>query len=114
MNPIFLTFLNTGMLVIGQTLFKLGTAGKEIKGIHDMILLMFSPLILMAIILYGFTTVLWVYILSKVPLSVAHPIQALAYPVVLIVSAVIFKENVNIFKYIGVIIICLGVYITTR
>lgn len=112
MKDIFLCLLNTFMMVLGQILFKIGSNGKTISNITDIFSLLFSPIILTALALYGFTTLLWLYILSRIKLSFAYPIQALAFPIVLMVSALIFHEKVPVNRWIGVSVIVIGVYIT--
>lgn len=102
------------MLATGQILFKLGSSGKTLNGLLDVIKLLFSPVILLALSLYGATTLLWMYILNKVPMSFAYPIQALAFPVVLMISIYVFNESVSATKWIGISIILLGVFISTR
>ncbi len=112
MKNIFLCLINTLMMVCGQVLFKLGSNGKSISSFSDIIALLFSPIILLALALYGCTTLLWLYILSKVKISFAYPIQALAFPIVLIVSGLIFKEEIPVNRWIGVVVIVIGVYIS--
>lgn len=102
------------MLALGQILFKYGSTGKEIGSIFDIIKLFFSPVIFVGLILYACTTGLWLYILSKIPLSFAYPIQALAFPIVLVISTFLFKENISVSKFIGVCFICFGVFVATR
>ncbi|MCI8341779.1 MAG: EamA family transporter [Firmicutes bacterium] len=114
MSSIFLAFINTFALVVGQVLFKLGSAGKELSSLTDVIKLMFTPTILLALAVYGCTTLLWVYILNRSKISVVYPIQSLAIPIVMIISSFIFKEEVTLTKYIGAALVCVGVFVTTR
>lgn len=111
MKDFLLCILNTALLACGQMLFKLGSNGKSINKLSDIISLVLSPVILLALMLYAGTTLLWLYILSRVKLSYAYPIQALAFPVVLITSALIFHEQIPINRWLGVGIIFIGVYI---
>lgn len=111
MKEFLLCILNTLLLVCGQILFKLGSSEKKISTLSDLISLVFSPIILLALVLYACTTLLWLYILSRVKLSYAYPIQALAFPIVLVMSAMIFHEQIPLNRWIGVIIIFAGVYI---
>ena len=111
MKMTLLCLLNTSLMVLGQILFKLGSRGQNLDSFKAIIKMMFSPVVLLALCVYGGTTVLWLYILSKVEISFAYPIQALAFPLVLIISAVLFHETIPINRWIGVLIIFLGVYI---
>nr|WP_288826275.1 EamA family transporter [uncultured Clostridium sp.] len=107
-----LCLLNTLMMVFGQLLFKIGSKGKRLDSLKEIILTMLNPVILSALCLYAATTVLWLYILSRTKISEAYPIQALAFPLVLIASSVLFKETVPCNRWIGVFIIFMGVYIS--
>lgn len=114
MKMTLLCLLNTALMVCGQILFKIGSRGRELSSLLDMIKLMFSPVVLVALCLYAGTTMLWLYILSKVDISFAYPIQALAFPVVMIASAFIFHEQIPTIRWVGVIIIFIGVLLVVQ
>ena len=114
MNDIVLCLINVALLVCGQLMLKLGTHGKDVSSIADIIRLLFTPYMLVAIALYGAATLLWVYILTKVPISYAYPIQALAFPMVVIMSVLLFQESAPVNRWIGVAIIIVGVFIASR
>jgi drug/metabolite transporter (DMT)-like permease len=114
MKNFMLCLLNVGLLVCGQLLFKLAALNKEIFSLRDMVRLLFSPYIIGAVALYSGTTILWVYILTKVPLSYAHPIQALAFPLVTVCSLLFLKEPVPSHRWVGIGIIVLGALVVGR
>lgn len=114
MKMTLLCLLNTALMATGQMLFKYGSQGKNITGILDIIRLFFSPVVFCALCLYAATTGLWLYILSRVPISFAYPVQALAFPLVLMASMLVFKENISVTRWIGVAVIVCGVVIATR
>lgn len=114
MKMTLLCLLNTLLMATGQTLFKIGASGKTLSSVWDIIRLFFSPVVFLALCLYAATTGLWLYILSRVPMSYAYPIQALAYPIVLLVSLLLFKESVTPMKWLGVAIIVCGVAVAAR
>lgn len=109
MKMIPLCLLNTLMMVIGQILFKIGSRGKALNSVSSILKMLFSPVIILALFVYAVTTVLWLFILSKVDISFAYPIQALAFPIVLIVSAWIFHEIIPLNRWVGVVIIFIGI-----
>ena len=114
MKTTLLCLLNTVLMATGQMLFKYGSAEKSITGIVDMIKLLFSPVVLFALCLYGGTTMLWLYILSRTPMNFAYPIQALAYPLVLVSSTILFHEQIPPIRWFGVFIIIVGVFVATH
>ncbi|MDD3346474.1 EamA family transporter [Oscillibacter sp.] len=114
MKMTLLCLLNTCLMATGQMLFKVGSGGKELHGVVDIIRLFFTPVVLVALCLYAATTGLWLYILSRMPISHAYPIQALAFPLVLLASMVFFHEQISVTKWIGIAVIVCGVFIATR
>lgn len=109
-----LCLLNTCLLATGQLLFKAGSVGKELHSVIDIIRLFFTPMIFCALCLYAITTGLWIFILNRMPISQAYPVQALAFPLVLLASIYFFGEQVSITKWIGIAVIFCGVFIATR
>ena len=74
--------------------------------------LLVNPYFWIALFIYGTATVLWVFTLSRVPLSRAMPFVALTFAIVPIVSVVALGERLNLAYWIGVAIIAAGVYVT--
>lgn len=114
MKTVLLCLLNTALMSTGQMLFKVGANGKEFHSVLDFVRLFFTPVVFIALCLYAATTGLWLYILSRTPMSQAYPIQALAFPLVLFASMIFFHEQISITKWIGIAIIVLGVFVATR
>jgi len=114
MKNFILCLLNVGLLVCGQLLFKLAAHGKEMSSFSGFKKLIFSPYMIAAVTLYAGATVLWVYILTKVPLSYAHPIQALAFPLVTVCSLMFLKEPIPSHRWIGIGIIVIGALVASR
>lgn len=115
MNPSYLLLiaLNTVILVIGQFLWKTGMTKKEadFSSVFGILKLLFSPYIFSGLVMYGFATVLWLFILSKVQLSVAYPLQSFAYLFTVIGAYFVFGEPITLWKVVGVLFIMLGVSI---
>ncbi|EHL79073.1 EamA family transporter [Bacillus smithii] len=113
MTPInfVLILVNTLILVSGQFLWKYGMmkSGQSFSSLLGILKLLLSPYILTGLILYGAATVLWLFILSKVPLSVAYPIQSLAYVFALFGAYFFFGETLTSWKIAGVLLIVAGV-----
>ncbi len=102
-KDILLILTNTLMLVVGQFLWKWGVDNKqqEFSSLLGIVKVVFSPPILGGLVLYGFATILWLYILSRVSLSLAYPLQSLAY--------IIFKEPITVYKIAGCLLILAGI-----
>ncbi|QDP41617.1 EamA family transporter [Radiobacillus deserti] len=107
----FLILINTLILVSGQFLWKYGLMQKTVnfQSVSDIVKLFLQPYIISGLAMYGFATILWLFILSRVPLSIAYPIQSLAYVFAVFGAYFIFNESLSIMKIAGVVFIILGV-----
>jgi drug/metabolite transporter (DMT)-like permease len=114
MKYTLLCVLNVIFLVIGQTLFKIGTKDKVIDSASAVAKAVLSPPILLGLFLYAATTVLWLYVLTKMPLSRAYPIQALAYPIVVALSFFLFKEDITAIRWVGAGVIFVGIVLVAQ
>lgn len=108
---ILMILANTLILVAGQFLWKMGMTKNEhsFSSIIDIIKILLSPYILSGLIMYGLATILWLFILTKVPLSVAYPLQSFAYIISIFGAFFFFNEPITIWKVVGVLFIMLGV-----
>lgn len=59
-------------------------------------------------ILFGASSVLWMYIVKHYPLSVAYPMISLSYVFGLLAAIVFFHETVEAHKWLGVALIIGG------
>ncbi len=89
---------------------KLSTvSGSPILFSGDKILLNINQYTVIGILLYGFSFLLYIYLISKFSLGYIIPITtALVYVLVFIASFVIFKEVFTATKIIGIALILLG------
>ncbi|GAB1809599.1 EamA family transporter [Priestia megaterium] len=106
-----LILANTLTLVCGQFLWKFGLESKPqpFKSLHSIINLFLSPYVISGLALYGLATVLWLFILTRVPLSVAYPIQSMAYILAVFGAFFVFGESLTLYKVLGCLFIMIGV-----
>lgn len=102
----------------GQILLKLGMnqVGKvEVGGAADLITILVrifsTPLILFALSLYALSLVFWLFVLSRLPLSLAYPLLAIAYIINPLFAYIILHETISLYHCLGILIICFGVLI---
>ena len=114
MKMYLLCLLNAACMASGQLLLRYGVKDKVLDSVPAVISAVFTPFVLSGLVLYACTTVLWLYILSKIPISFAYPIQALAFPLVLIIASFAFKEAIPASRWVGVGIILVGVAIAAK
>lgn len=111
-----LILLNIMCLVFGQTAWKYGLQNIQLHGsmINKFFQIVFSPLILIGFVLYILATVIWMYLLSKLPLSFLYPLQSIAYVFALFVAFYLFKEQIPLTRWIGTGVILIGVYLVVK
>ena len=86
----------TGMLAIGQLLFRRAAVGvPPLSTLGGVAALLSHPLFLLALALYGVATVLWVGVLQQVPLSRAYPFTALGFVVVPLCAVLFLGEPMD-------------------
>jgi drug/metabolite transporter (DMT)-like permease len=56
----------------------------------------------------------WITAVSKSELGHVYPIVALDFVLVAILSSLIFKENISITGWIGILCVCTGVFLVVR
>lgn len=93
----------------GLILFKLGSGETTFSVNVSKLNLEISLKMIAGIFCYGFSFVLWLFIVSKMQLSVAMPLSVgLVNLLVLLGSSIVLKENINVCQWIGVVIIVIG------
>jgi multidrug transporter EmrE-like cation transporter len=70
-----------------------------------------SPWVLTGLVVFGISAIAWLGALSKVPLSIAYPFNAIGYLVILTASIVILHERANLLTWAGSILVVSGVII---
>ncbi|WP_343564253.1 hypothetical protein [Kiloniella sp. b19] len=64
-----------------------------------------------AVMLYAFSTLLWVWILRTVPLNYAYPFTALAFLVVPVLSVFLLREEWSWHNTVSAFLILLGIVV---
>jgi drug/metabolite transporter (DMT)-like permease len=70
-----------------------------------------SPWILLGLAVFGISAIAWLAALSRVPLSVAYPFNALGYLVILTASILILHERANLLTWAGSLLVVSGLVI---
>jgi multidrug transporter EmrE-like cation transporter len=101
------------LLASGQLLFK--RAAQTIAGLPLSSMaatLAVSGPLWTALLVYGVSTLLWVWILSRIPLSQAYPWVALGSIIVPLGARLLFGEIVEPVFWLGAIMIAAGIVVT--
>ena len=117
MNALLLLIPAILLSTTGELLFKIGMnrigsfefSTRAIRQVLPRILL--NPLIILGFFGFGLGAVFWLAVLSRVPLSLAYPILALSYFVVVVEARLFLRERVTWKRMLGVAIIVVGVVV---
>jgi multidrug transporter EmrE-like cation transporter len=112
MNFLSLVIFTTA-LAVGQVLFK--SVGLAIRGrtLVDSVLYLFGSRTFYTVLsIYALSTFLWIWILSRVPLSQAYPWVAIGMAIVPLLGWYMFGERVEPMFWLGISLILAGIIVT--
>ena len=111
--PYILTFATVLLIATGQILFKFTAqrlVGRPIlEALRDTAVLF--PFVV-AVGIYGFATLLWIFALRDLPLTRAYFLMSLSFLIVPVISALVFSERFTPGYAVGGAVIVVGVVIT--
>jgi multidrug transporter EmrE-like cation transporter len=67
-----------------------------------------TPWVLLGLVVFGISAIAWLTALSKVPLSVAYPFNAVGYLVILLASIIVLHERANVLTWVGSLMVVSG------
>ncbi len=70
-----------------------------------------SPWIIGGLMIFGVSAVAWLITLSRVPLNIAYPFNALGYVVILVASSVLLHERTNMWTWVGTVLVVGGLIV---
>jgi drug/metabolite transporter (DMT)-like permease len=104
--------LNTAaQLILKMGMEKIGVFSFAIENIVPVGLkLILSPFIMVGVLIYVFSLMMWLLVLSRAPVNIAYPMTSLAYIFNAIGAYYLFGEHLSYFQILGICLIILGVY----
>lgn len=117
LTPINLVMLSGFALLLaaGQFMFKFAAqSSPSLSSLQGFVGLALSPWLWIALTLYGTATLLWIFILQRVPLSLAYPFSALGFVIVPVVAWLVFHEPLTLRYGLGVALILGGLFVLSR
>ena len=103
-------------LISSQIMLKIGVGRlkDEVINFRYFLHLIISPWVFSSIFLMGIAAGIWVLVLRNYDFSQAYPLVSISYIFALIASVFIFGEEVPVIRWIGVLIIILGVFLVVK
>ena len=111
---LFVSLMCTGQLLFKKTAISITESNDSTSfpNLVDLILILIKvPYFYIALLVYALATLLWLFILQKIPLSVAYPFTALAMVIIPILSVFLFNEKLNVTYWFGAMLIVSGITI---
>jgi len=105
--------------VIGQLMLKTGMNkigrisllnGKIIKTLFKVFT---NKFVFFGVLVFGISTIFWMFALSGLELSYAYPLISLSYILIALGSKIFFKENVGVRRWISILVIVIGVVLVS-
>lgn len=114
-----LAILSILLGAIGQVFLKIGSSQIELswnkaQALSSIFNLLTNLPIVAGFVLYGLSFILWIKVLSKLDLSYVYPLTSLGYVFVLFFSFFFLKENMSLYRGIGILFIIFGGFIVVR
>lgn len=68
-----------------------------------------SPYVIGGLACYGFGAILWLFVLSKVPVSLAYPFVSLGIVITALAGVIILRETISYTASTGILLIIIGI-----
>jgi drug/metabolite transporter (DMT)-like permease len=95
--------LKTGLMQIGK--FQIMNSNLIVQYTK----IFMNPYVFIGFLCYAVASIVWIITLTRVPLSFAYPMLSINYVGVILGAKYIFGEDINVYRWIGIGIICIGV-----
>ena len=105
--------LTIALDVIGQLCFKFGLDQREEPDLPVWRKVLTTPLIWAGVAAYAVELGAWLFVLSRLPLSVAFPLVSLSYCGIALAGRCLLHEHVSRQRWIGTFLIALGAAIVS-
>ena len=113
---LFVSLMCIGQILFKKTAIQLSKSNEANKSynsdiLNSLLAVVQIPYFFFALIIYAIATFYWLYILQKIPLSLAYPFTALAMVIIPVASYYLFKESITIYYWFGALLIFLGIIV---
>jgi drug/metabolite transporter (DMT)-like permease len=112
---LLLVLFAVALAATGQLMLKHGMqlATARARGSHGSLVIAAAttPWVLLGLVVFAVSAVAWLGALSRVPLNVAYPFNALGYIVILAASVVVLHERANLLTWAGSLLVVAGLVI---
>jgi drug/metabolite transporter (DMT)-like permease len=102
-------------LLLKKGLIELGRTPSHVGDVIPFFLGAFTNIYVLGAMLSVLVAALaWIVALSRVELGHVYPFMGLSFVLVALLSALFFKENIAFWGWIGIVLVCVGVFLVLR
>ncbi|MCD4828088.1 MAG: EamA family transporter [Candidatus Cloacimonetes bacterium] len=103
-------------LVASQIVLKtgIGRLKGEVVNVKYFLHLAISPWVISSALLMGVAAGIWVLVLRNYDFNQAYPLVSISYVFALVAAIVVFGEDVPAIRWIGVLVIMVGVFLILK
>lgn len=116
-----LILFSVTLTAIAQLVLKAGMAGTAVQraiaagpGVRLFLAIALDPLVIGGLMLYFVAAAVWLFVLSKVDVSLAYPFVALGFVLTAVFGRLLFHEALSPARIAGILLICGGVALLAR
>ncbi len=113
-----IVFSSVFLSAVAQLSFKHGVSSVDLSQYSNMVykawFLFTSPFVILGLALYGVGTILWLFALKQLDLSLAYPFVGMSFLFVFIFSLTFLHEPFNLTRLLGTVVIIVGIIILSR
>lgn len=109
-----IAFTVYGQIVLKWKVAELAPSGLQPDDLGGIVRLIFNPWVISAFASAFIASLCWMAAISKLPLSKAYPFMALSFPTVAVLAVLVFREQLNLPKILGIGLIVLGAIVLSR
>lgn len=107
--PVWAWLVASALLAaVGQLLFRVGAAGRQA------LLEFVNPAVIGGLALYGFSTALWIFALSRTKLTTVYPFTALTFVLVYAGAMMLLGEKPTRVEIVGVLLVLSGLALLAK
>lgn len=104
-----------GQLLVKAAMLEIGQIPLNLSGIFPFLIKAFTNIKIVAGLGCAvIASITWMGAISRSAISFAYPFMGLAIVLVLTLSPVLFKETIPWTRWLGVIIVCIGLWIASK
>lgn len=108
-------FTVVGQLLVKRGMLQVGAPPERLISLPEFVIRAFTnPSVVLGLGCAVVASACWTIAIARAELSVAYPFLGLGIVLVLALSGALFGEVVPIQRWIGVLVVCLGLYVASR